>query len=91
MAGSHLYAQVNCPQNLKYGDFTSVVSQSTAKICAKMRASRAARLFFLFLTNGTILSWRYRCRSRSRLLGNLRSTTATVDENVTSKYNLALS
>ena len=24
-------------------------------------------------------------------LGNLRSTTATVDENVTSKYNLALS
>ena len=26
-----------------------------------------------------------------QLLGNLRSTTATVDENATSKYNLALS
>ena len=32
----------------------------------------------------------YYVRTHKRI-GNLRSTTATVDENVTSKYNLALS
>ena len=77
MKGSHLYAHVNL------SDFASVVVMpSTAKIFAKMRAARAARLFFHFLTNDILVLWRSRCRSRSRsrrrLIGeSLRNDDAT--------------
>ena len=45
--------------------------QRTAKILAKIRAARAARLFMFFLTNDIIALWRCRSRSRRRFLNFL--------------------
>ena len=42
------FERSRCRQNLKSGDFHVVVVQRTARLCVKMRAARAARLFFLF-------------------------------------------
>ena len=48
-----------------------VISHCTSKKCTKMRAPRAARLFFHLSTNDILVLWRCCYRSRRRCLNSL--------------------
>ena len=56
-------ACLRCRQNLKFGDFTSLLCRGPDNLLANIRATRAARLFNALLTNDITVLWR--CRSRS--------------------------